>query len=207
MVWCSLGIVALRLLGEFKGWGAPWVGERGRDAGGGGALLGITWLMPIAGVLLGWRLRKRGEHPRKPRRAALLALIGLGLLLLGAWVGVGWITLQEDGVFALMIGATLGGSVAFVGWPALCRQLLVYGFAVRMPIILLTFVAVHLGWGTHLEKPHPDIPLMPPLRRAIGLSLAQAFFWVPATVIFGALAGAVVAMLPGKRPEGAAGKL
>ncbi len=60
----TLAITLLRLVGELQGW-SP--GLFSRAAGGGGALVGISWLVPIFGAWFGWKLAKAGGAPGQGR--------------------------------------------------------------------------------------------------------------------------------------------
>jgi len=51
----TLGITLLRLVGELNRWSPALFN---REAGGGGALIGIVWLVPILGVYFALRLSK-----------------------------------------------------------------------------------------------------------------------------------------------------
>src|SRR5512142_3187783 len=71
----TLGVTLLRLFGELQGW-SPRLFSR--EAGGGGALVGISWLVPVFGAWFGWRIARAGSVPRFGR-ALGLTLLGLAL--------------------------------------------------------------------------------------------------------------------------------
>ncbi len=52
-----------------------------RAAGGPGALIGITWLVPIFGFYFGWSLVGRGFASVSPWRTVGVSLIGLVILV------------------------------------------------------------------------------------------------------------------------------
>lgn len=97
-------------------------------------------------------------------------------------------------------GALCGGAVACVAWPALGRALLAYALLARAPVVALTIVDVALGLGTHYGKLAQGAAPLEPLPRTVVLCLAQLAFWVPFTLLFGVLCGALlVAVRPGRR--------
>ena len=60
----TLAVTLLRLVGELQGW-SPLLFNR--EAGGGGALVGISWLVPVFGAWFGWKL----AGPARARRASV----------------------------------------------------------------------------------------------------------------------------------------
>ena len=57
----TLGVTLLRLVGELLDW-SPLLFNK--EAGGGGALVGIAWLVPVFGAWFGWRLARAGAADR-----------------------------------------------------------------------------------------------------------------------------------------------
>ena len=55
----TLAVTLLRLVGELQGWSPRFFSK---EAGGGGALVGIAWLVPVFGAWFGWRLARSGER-------------------------------------------------------------------------------------------------------------------------------------------------
>ena len=51
----TLAVTLLRLVGELRGWSPEYFS---RLPGGGLSPLGITWLAPLVGLYLGWRLQR-----------------------------------------------------------------------------------------------------------------------------------------------------
>lgn len=194
----TLLVTALRLLGEIQGWSDKWFGV---DAGGNASMWGIVWLIPIFGFWFGIRTARAGRVPAHFGRALLVPLIALGVA-----VGLSFGLMQKAIdlpiltktyiTFAIMVVAMLASASA---WPALWRLSLLYGLLARLPIIAITFLAVENNWGTHYEKPHPDLPAMEGIEKAIGLSLAQLFVWVPLTVMVSGILGALGGLLFGGR--------
>jgi hypothetical protein len=54
----TLGITILRLEGELHHWGSPWFNS---SAGGGGAIIGISWLPIVFGPYFALKLAGSGE--------------------------------------------------------------------------------------------------------------------------------------------------
>ncbi len=192
----SLAITLVRLAGELRGWSPEYWS---RLPGGGLSPLGITWLIPLVGFHLGWRLRKAGQRPSSLVLAAVLPLLvfvlGSGALLAIARMRAGqhmapltwtaWLTLWGVvSVLALAVGL-------FV-WAALGRWLLAYALLARIPVAAVMALAMYRRWGTHYDVPPPQFPQMSWLRlwSWTGL-LPQLTIWVAITICVGALFGAL----------------
>src|SRR5579863_8482032 len=76
----TLGITILRLEGELQHWGKPWFNSA---AGGGAALVGISWLPIIFGPYFALKLAGAGEGPSKMGRAAGFMILGVVIFVLG----------------------------------------------------------------------------------------------------------------------------
>lgn len=76
----SLGVTLWRLTGELLRWSETWFNP---EAGGFGALVGITWLAPIFGAYFGMGLVEQGDEPRSWTRALVLSLLGNVILFGG----------------------------------------------------------------------------------------------------------------------------
>src|SRR5262245_8840621 len=70
----TLGVTLLRLIGELNSWSTAFFN---REAGGGGAIVGIAWLVPIFGIYFAVKLSKSGAAPLKAGKTLLYALGGL----------------------------------------------------------------------------------------------------------------------------------
>jgi hypothetical protein len=196
----TLVISLLRLWGELSGWAT--------NASGGRFLpLGITWLVFVCGAWFGRRLAADGHPPRAPR-AWLWPL--LALLTMLVVVGTGFAPLAKaepnDATFALLRAVVLRGVVVamiaaaamFAVWPALARQMLVYGLLARGFVVVLTWLAKHMGWNTHYTKFGPmGLEREGMGETLFGAGLAQIGFWVPFTIVGGVLAGCIAI---GRRP-------
>src|SRR5271157_6243087 len=76
----TLGITILRLVGELEHWPKPWFSAA---AGGGGAIVGISWLPIIFGPYFALKLAGSGDGPSSAGKAIGFAFLGLALLLVG----------------------------------------------------------------------------------------------------------------------------
>jgi hypothetical protein len=193
----TLAVTILRLVGELNHWSPTLFNPA---AGGGGALVGIVWLIPVFGIYFALELRKRGQRPVSVGRAIGFAL--LAFVLVPA-VGFGAVALK---VGPLVLGVLFAvASVAAIalawrGWPALVRVLVAYGFAARIPVAIVMLIAILGNWGTHYDVVPPGFPAMDALPKFfwIGL-LPQMTIWIYTTVVLGLLFGAGASALADRR--------
>ena len=204
----TLAVTLLRLVGELQGWSPALFN---REGGGGGALVGIVWLVPVFGAWFGWKLTRAGSGPGSLGRAFGLALAAVAVLPLAGFfapkAGIVpehmWrpnvpltesFTILSVFVVAFFVGIALG----ILAWPALGRTLLAYGLAARIPIALLMLVAMLGNWGTHYDARPPYQMSALGWWVAIGL-VPQLSFWMWYTIVFGALSGIVAAAIARRR--------
>ena len=199
----TLGVTLLRLVGELLGW-SPLLFNK--EAGGGGALVGIAWLVPVFGAWFGWKLARAGSAPRLLRALGLtllaVALVPLtGFLVARAGIPQESLTTLWIFVAVSVVGVVIGVSA----WPALGRALLAYGLAARVPVALVMLVAMLGNWGTHYDvPPSPDFPAMGTLAKWVTIGLApQLTVWIWYTVVLGALFGIAAAAIARHRPTAA----
>jgi hypothetical protein len=202
----TLAVTLLRLAGELMG-GSNLLFNR--TAGGGAALIGIVWLVPIFGFWFGWRLTRAGEGPASAGRAAgygvLATILGAGVSAAGAATG-GRLTT----VVAFVAGAVISFVIVRRGWPVLSRVLLAYALAARIPVALVMLAAIYGNWGTHYDVPPPGFdPTIGPFMKWVLIGLVpQLTVWVGFTLSVGALlgaAGAAVARRDGSSAPAALG--
>jgi hypothetical protein len=192
-------VTLLRLVGELRGWSPPYFS---RLPGGGLSPLGITWLAPLVGLHLGWRLqRARVPAPSGVRSvfvpAAAAALGSLAALIAGKALQTSW----TAGYTLWAAVSVVVAAVTFAAWPSLGRPLLAYAWAARLPVVLVMALAIWKGWGTHYDVPPPGFPAMPPLKRWLWTGLLpQATMWVAWTMVTGTLAGALGWWAASRRP-------
>jgi hypothetical protein len=123
--------VTLRLVGELLDW-SPLLFNK--EAGGGGAIVGIAWLVPLFGAWFGWKLARSGPAPRLVR-ALLLTLLALALVpATGVLVEKAGIPQQSLTTLWIFVAVSVVSiAIGVLSWPALGRTLLAYGLAARIP--------------------------------------------------------------------------
>lgn len=192
----TTAVTALRLFGELQRWN-EWLWNR--QASGGGALLGIGWLIPIFGIWFARTLVRDGHAPvdrARARRWCGLGVAGVAIVFTAAKL----LLPVTVGTFVFVIASLpLCAAAAFVAWPALARVLLVYALLARLPILAITALAVAGNWGTHYEQLAPGSPPMADALRTLVLCGAQLGIWLPLTLLVGGLAGALTVPRPPRR--------
>ena len=196
----SLFVTLLRLVGELRGWSEEWFTTQtgGVVPWGMSWVFGITWLAIPFGIYFAWKLAKRGDGPKSRAKAVGVAIAGIILAIAGLFFIRPLIPL---GFPALLIPIWLMMAVAaalqYFGWPKLFKTLLAYGFAARIPVVIVMFFALWGRWGTHYDyvgmPPEFDMPL---LSGFFWLAFfPQLIFWVGYTVLVGSFAGAIAVAL------------
>ena len=193
----TLAITLLRLVGELQNWSPTFFS---RAAGGGGAIVGISWLIPVFGFYFAWKLAKEAPAPGGG------GLIGWALLaaaiVVGTVVFVGVVLkLSQQAQFPIIIVALLVGAwLTYRQWPLLGRTLFAYGLAARVPVAIVMLVAILGNWGTHYDVPPPgNFPEMAPLAKWFMIGLVpQILIWIPFTMIVGTLLGGIAVLVAGK---------
>jgi hypothetical protein len=204
----TLGVTILRLVGELRHWPSPWFSAA---AGGGGAIVGISWLPIIFGPYFAVKWAGAGGGPSSLSKSIGFAVLGLAVLFLAMrWAQSTYshpspLTLVA---FLVMLAAAF---IPGIGWRSMGNTLLAYAFAARIPVLIVMYLALRgndgQGWGTHYDA------VMPMFANA---SLATKFvyeafvpqmtMWIGWTVAVGSVFGAVITALArrGKRPAQAA---
>jgi len=193
----TLAITLLRLVGELQNWSPALFSKA---AGGGGALVGISWLIVVFGAYFGWRLAQMGHAPASAGKVAgiaLLVVLGVGV----AAFGVGRVAGQNAMFGVLVLASIAAVALTKTLWPELWRTLLAYAFAARIPVVIVMLVAILGDWGTHYDVPPPNFPdTYSPLAKwfLIGL-LPQMTIWIYLTVVGGLFFGGLAALAARKR--------
>jgi hypothetical protein len=199
----TLAVTLLRLAGERMHWSHRLFNP---EAGGGGALVGIVWLVFVFGVYFALKLSQAGEGPGRLGRSfgivALAVVVFLGPGLVAQALGVPPTSFT---MFFIFVAASVAAFfLALRAWPALGRVLTVYGLAARIPVALVMLVAIFGNWGTHYDvPPSEDFPVMSPLLKWLVIGLVpQMTAWIAFTVVGGMLVGllAVALVHRGRRP-------
>jgi len=195
----TLAVTLLRLVGELQGW-SPRLFSRA--AGGGGALVGISWLVPVFGAWFGWKLAASGERPKSAWKALGLTVLALAVLpaagFVAAKLGIGEMSVTMLTIYAVV--SVAGLLLALLAWPALGRTLLAYGLAARVPVVLVMLAAILGNWGTHYDVMPPGVPEMSGLTTWLMIGvLPQLTVWQWFTVVIGGLFGIAAAALARRR--------
>lgn len=197
----TLAITILRLAGELAHWPAPWFSN---EAGGGAAIVGISWLPIFFGPWFALKLKKSGQGADSAGKAigfaclAIVVLAGGGAWLNSALHHISPMILLPFGV--LLISAFIPG----IGWKALGKTLLAYAFAARLPVLLVYFLAMTgnggKGWGTHYDAVPAGFPHVGLAAKFLYLGLLpQMTLWIAWTVCGGALFGTIAGALAGRK--------
>ena len=197
----TLAVTLLRLVGELQNWPSVLFN---RTAGGGGSIIGITWLALVFGVYFALKLTRAGEAPSSAWRVIGFALLGLVVTVAGGFLGFG---LQTEFPGKIVIGLVLivaGALIPFLGWKALSKVLLAYGYAARIPVLIVMYFAMRGDWKTHYDAiPPPPFPQdLPFWEKFIQLAVVpQMIMWIAFTIIMGSLFGGVaIAVARRKKP-------
>jgi hypothetical protein len=190
----TLGVTILRLVGELEHWPKPWFSAA---AGGGGAIVGISWLPIIFGPYFAVKLVGAGDGPSSTGKAIGLALAGLVVLVLGGVLaGVAEThhpALTVVGFLVMLVAAFIPG----IGWRSLGNTLLAYAFAARIPVLIVMFLAMRgnggQGWGTHYDAAPPNFTFPSFAVRFLYTGVfPQMGFWIGWTVVLGSILGVIV---------------
>ena len=188
----TLAITIVRLVGELQHWNSALFSPA---AGGGGALVGIVWLVPIFGIYFGLKLNAAGLGPQKAWLVILLVFIGFALNI--AIAGLATVLKMQPGQPVFQVTAAVGGIISILilrkSWPALFKTLLAYGYAARIPVAILMLVAIKQNWGTHYDvPPNESFPQMNWLAKWFWIgAIPQLVDWIAFTMMVGSLFGAI----------------
>lgn len=193
----TLGITILRLTGELQHWSTLFFNPA---MGGGGAIIGISWLPIIFGPYFALKLARAGDGPSSVGRSILFALLGLVVLVLASFL-FQWTIAQPS--FLTLLAFLLMLAAAFVprlGWRSLGDVLLAYAYAARIPVLVVMYLAMSgnggAGWGTHYDVVPPELANRPfDVRYFYAAFLPQMTMWIGFTVVAGSLIGAIVSAI------------
>jgi len=186
----TLGVTLLRLVGELQKWPTALFN---RDAGGGGSIIGITWLALIFGVYFALKLAHAGEATPGAGRVIGFALLGLVVSFAGGFLGFGMKAEFPGKIIIGLVLIAVGGLIPFLGWKALSKVLLAYGYAARIPVVILMYFAMRGDWKTHYDAIPPDFPTdLSFWAKYIQLGVVpQMVLWIAFTIIMGSLFGGI----------------
>lgn len=197
----TLAITVLRLVGELQHWPTSLFNPA---AGGGGSIIGITWLVPIFGVYFAMKVAGAGQGPASAGKAIGFAVLGIALTFAGGFIGFAP-NFQFPGKIAVgLVLIALGGVIPFFAWPTLWKVLTAYGYAARIPVVILMYIAIRGNWGTHYDVVPPGFPedtAFWPKYMQIAF-VPQMLMWIVFTIIIGMLFGGIaVAVAHRRKPE------
>jgi hypothetical protein len=192
----TLVVTILRLAGELAHWPQKYFNT---EVGGGGAIVGITWLAPIFGAYFASRLVRAGAGPRSWWRALGYAALGAVVMVEGGQLGrrIPSISGFQGRLLYIWAVLALAGLVTLPGWPALFKVQLAYSYAARIPVVLVMFLAFQQGWVTHYSAAPSDTPPgMALIPKFLWLGFfPQLILWVGFTMVSGMLLGSIVALV------------
>jgi len=199
----TLAVTILRLVGELKHWPAPWFNTA---AGGGFAVVGISWLPIIFGPYFAMKLADAGEGPSSTGKSVGYA-VG-SLLVLAAGGALFGATVTHPSVLtALALVLMLGSAfVPGIGWRTLGNTLVAYAFAARIPVLIVMYFAITAnggaGWGTHYDIVPPNFPHFAPLQKFFFIAvLPQLTLWIGFTSVVGSIFGTIAVALFRRKKE------
>ncbi|HEY7819237.1 MAG TPA: hypothetical protein VIG29_13515 [Vicinamibacteria bacterium] len=194
----TLAVTLLRLTGELNDWSRTFFSP---EAGGGLAVVGIAWLVPIFGIYFATRLRSAGDALSAGR------IMGMSALAIVAFVAISFAvptilgfdpnqpSLAALGV--LIVSSLVALAIAYYGTGALGRVLACYGLVARIPVILVMLLAILGNWGTHYDVLPPGVVLpMSPWAKWFFIGVVpQLTLWMAFTVAVGGLFGGLALLV------------
>jgi len=194
----TLAVTILRLVGELQHWSPKLFNS---SAGGGGALVGISWLPFIFGPYFALKLASAGDGPSSVGKSIGFAALGL-VLMMGGFILAVNPKIDFPGKFLVgILIVVAAGALQFNPWPALFKTLVAYGYAARIPVAIIMFFAISGNWGTHYDVvppgytgPTDTIPKF----LFIG-ALPQLVMWIVITVVVGSLVGSIATAIAHRR--------
>lgn len=197
----TLGVTLLRLVGELMNW-APVLFNKA--AGGGGAIVGIAWLVLVFGAIFGWKLALAGQGPAGAGKAIGLAFLGFALVplavVLTRLMGFGPQSQSFVPFGIVIVFGIAGAAIAYYGWPALGKVLFAYALAARIPVVIVMLVAMLGNWGTHYDVAPPNFPAMGTIQKWLMIGVApQLTIWIWFTIAVGAICGGIAGAIAARK--------
>ena len=195
----TLAVTLLRLIGELQHWSPVFFNP---EPGGPGSLIGITWLAPVFGIYFALKLSDAGSGPLRAGRAIIHGLLGIVAIVLVSTLAY----ILRAGYYTQIVTFCLVFATAAViqypVWPGLFKTLLAYGYAARIPVVILMFFAMRGNWGTHYDAVQPESPaamfLLWPKFFWLAF-LPQMIAWVGFTIWAGSLFGSIATAIVHRR--------
>jgi len=193
-------VTLLRLVGELQHWPSALFN---REAGGGGSIIGITWLVLIFGAYFAVKIARSGEDVPGGGRVIGFALLGLVITALGGWLGFAPQVQFPGKIIVGLVLIVIGALMPFYGWRTLAKVLLAYGYAARIPVVILMYFAFRGNWGTHYDALPPEIPKdMPFWNKYFEFAVVpQMVMWIAFTLIVGSIFGGIAVAFAARRSK------
>ncbi len=197
----SLALTILRLIGELQHWSEGWFSTDTTGVIPGSRfswIIGITWLALPFGVYFALKLAAAGQLPDSVGRAFACLMFGFLIAYGGLFILRPRIPLDFPKILLYIWSViAVAALLQWFGWRALCKTLLAYGLAARIPVVIVMFLAMLGDWGTHYD--YVGMPAefqMPLAQRFFWLAFfPQLIFWVGFTVLAGSFAGVITVSL------------
>jgi hypothetical protein len=190
----TLGVTILRLVGELEHWPKPWFSTA---AGGGLAIVGISWLPIIFGPYFALKLAGAGDRPSSVGKAVGFAVLGLVVLVLSIVLAGATFPHHPGLALVAFLVMLVAAFIPRIGWRSLGNTLLAYAFAARIPVVIVMFLAMRgnggQGWGTHYDAVESTFAQASFARKFFYMAiLPQMTGWIGWTVVLGSILGVIV---------------
>lgn len=188
-------VTAFRLIGEALYWPAFLFS---RAAGGGFALVGVSWLAIVFGIYFALKLSKSGIVYESGLKTIGITILSLVVLFGGFYlIFLAERTSAREAILGAGTLVVLGAIFMMrVAWPAYWNALIAYALAARIPVIVVMYFAIKGNWGTHYDVAPPGMSFADWYTKWVQIGfLPQLLFWIPFTVIFCGLLGILTVAL------------
>ena len=201
----TLGITILRLVGELEHWPKPWFSSA---AGGGGAIIGISWLPIVFGPYFALKLAGTGDRPSSLGKAIGFAFLGAVVFVLGGFLAQLAFRHPSNLILLAFLVMLVAAFIPGFGWASLGNTLLAYAFAARIPVLVVMFLAMRgnggKGWGTHYDAVPPTYAQASFAKKFFEMAVVpQMTLWIGWTVVLGSISGVIAVAVTGRRKQAA----
>ncbi|MGH9469808.1 MAG: hypothetical protein ACRD1N_05630 [Terriglobia bacterium] len=195
----TLAVTILRLEGELQHWSRLFFNPA---AGGGGAIVGITWLPIIFGPYFALKLADSGRGAASLGKSIGFAILGIFVFAGGVFLGFAPVLHFPGKLAAGLALIVISAALQFVPWRALAKTLLAYAYTARIPVAVIMYLAIRGSWGTHYDALPPEAVPSAFWPKYVDIALIpQLVMWIAYTMIIGALFGAVFVALARRKKQ------
>jgi len=185
----TLAVTLLRLTGELLHWSSILFS---RAEGGGGAIVGISWLPFVFGPFFAVKLWDRNHRPSSCGKTIGFALLGFLVLGCGSLFAFTPVFAFPGHILLGLLLIVAAAALQFVPWHALARTLIAYAYTARVPVAIVMYFAMQGSWGTHYDAVPPGNEQLAFWPKYFYLGIApQLLMWIAYTMTIGALFGAI----------------